>query len=87
MQEIIDKNIIIEKKKMPKKEAIDIFKSYKMQDKVDLLHWVQEEYVNLYKLEDRYDYFYGDMAYSTGVLKYFDLLYYNPGFILMVPKS
>ena len=42
---------------MPKKEAIDIFKSYKMQDKVDLLHWVQEEYVNLYKLEDRYDYF------------------------------
>lgn len=86
MQEIIDKNIIIEKIKMPKKEAIDIFKSYKMQDKVDLLHWVQEEYVNLYKLEDRYDYFYGDMAYSTGVLKYFDLLYYNPGFILMVPS-
>ncbi|MDU7953926.1 MAG: nucleoside kinase [Clostridium perfringens] len=86
MQEIIDKNIIIEKIKMPKKEAIDIFKSYKMQDKVDLLHWVQEEYVNLYKLEDRYDYFYGDMAYSTGILKYFDLLYYNPGFILMVPS-
>ncbi len=86
MQDIIDKNIIIEKIKMPKKEAIDIFKSYKMQDKVDLLHWVQEEYVNLYKLEDRYDYFYGDMAYSTGVLKYFDLLYYNPGFILMVPS-
>ncbi|EGT3617052.1 nucleoside kinase [Clostridium perfringens] len=86
MQEIIDKNIIIEKIKMPKKEAIDIFKSYNMQDKVDLLHWVQEEYVNLYKLEDRYDYFYGDMAYSTGVLKYFDLLYYNPGFILMVPS-
>ncbi|MDK0908391.1 nucleoside kinase [Clostridium perfringens] len=86
MQEIINKNIIIEKIKMPKKEAIDIFKFYKMQDKVDLLHWVQEEYVNLYKLEDRYDYFYGDMAYSTGVLKYFDLLYYNPGFILMVPS-
>ena len=47
MQEIINKNIIIEKIKMPKKEAIDIFKSYKMQDKVDLLHWVQEDYVNL----------------------------------------
>ena len=26
------------------------------------------------------------MAYSTGVLKYFDLLYYNPGFILIVPS-
>ncbi|MDZ4993921.1 nucleoside kinase [Clostridium perfringens] len=86
MKEIIDKNIVIEKVKVPKKEAIDIFKSYKMKDKVDLLHWVQEEYVNLYKLEDRYDYFYGDMAYSTGVLKYFDLLYYDPGFILMVPS-
>ncbi|HHD2751406.1 TPA: nucleoside kinase [Clostridium perfringens] len=86
MKEIIDKNIVIEKVKVPKKEAIEIFKSYKMKDKVDLLHWVQEEYVNLYKLEDRYDYFYGDMAYSTGVLKYFDLLYYDPGFILMVPS-
>lgn len=86
MQDIIDKNIIIEKVKMSKKEAIDIFKAYKMQDKVNLLSWVQEEEVNLYKLEDRYDYFYGDMAYSTGVLKYFDLLFYNPGFILMVPS-
>ncbi|MDU5414360.1 MAG: nucleoside kinase, partial [Clostridium perfringens] len=32
--DLINKNIIIEKIKMPKKEAIDIFKSYKMQDKV-----------------------------------------------------
>lgn len=86
MKEIIDKNLIIEKVKMEKSKAIDIFKSYGMKDKVNLLNWVNSEFVNLYKLKDRYDYFYGDMAYSTGVLKYFDLLFYNPGFILMVPS-
>ncbi|MGG5461911.1 nucleoside kinase [Clostridium sp. B9] len=86
MKELIDKNIVIDKIKMKKSKAIDIFKAYGMKDKVDLLNWVESEFVNLYKLEDRYDYFYGDMAYSTGVLKYFDLLFYNPGFVLMVPS-
>lgn len=86
MKDIIDKNIEIEKIKVKKNQAIDIFRKYGMSDKVKLLKWVESEYVNLYKLEDRYDYFYGDMAYSTGTLKYFDLLFYNPGFILMVPS-
>ncbi|WP_300350837.1 nucleoside kinase [Clostridium sp.] len=86
MQEIINKNIKIEKVKMKKEKAIDIFKKYGMSDKVELLKRVESEWVNLYKLEDRYDYFYGDMAYSTGVLKYFDLLFYNHGFVLMVPS-
>ncbi|MPQ44737.1 nucleoside kinase [Clostridium tarantellae] len=86
MQEIIKKNIVIEKLEFKKEDAIEIFKKYKMEDKVKLLQNVKVEKVKLYKIEDRYDYFYGDMAYSTGILKYFDVIFYEPGFILSLPS-
>lgn len=87
MKEIINKNIVIEKCQVKKKDAINIFKQYKMNDKVRLLSSLKNDTVKLYKIEDRYDYFYGNMAYSTGVLKYFDLEYYEPGFVLTFPKA
>lgn len=31
------------------------------------------------------DYFYGYMAYSTGILKYYKLIPYNEGFVLQMP--
>lgn len=86
MEEIIDKNIIIEKYEFSREDAIKIFESYGMNDKVKLLSNIKTPKVKLYKIEDRYDYFYGDMPYSTGVLKYFDLMYYEPGFILRLPS-
>ncbi|MDU0955036.1 MAG: nucleoside kinase, partial [Bradyrhizobium sp.] len=57
------------------------------EDKVLLLNYVNFETVNLYNLDGRYDYFYGQMAYSTGVIKAFDLMYYDPGFVLRYPKK
>ncbi|MEG1870556.1 MAG: nucleoside kinase [Peptostreptococcaceae bacterium] len=85
MQEIINKNISIDKVRVKREKAIQIFKSYGMDDKVLLLEQVEFEYVNLYELDGRYDYFYGYMAQSTGVIKAFDVMYYDPGFILRYP--
>lgn len=85
MQEIIDKNIPIKKISVSKSEAIKIFKGYKMNDKVRLLSHVQTDKVKLYELDGRYDYFYGSMAYSTGVIKLFDLFCHKDGFMLMYP--
>ena len=65
MKEIISKDIPIHKIKVTREEAIKIFKGYGMEDKVSLLKHVDFENVNLYELEGRYDYFYGQMAYST----------------------
>ncbi|MGH4124958.1 MAG: nucleoside kinase [Clostridium sp.] len=87
MREIIKLDIPIRKITLSKAKAIEIFKSYNMQDKVKLLKYVNSEEVKLYELDGRYDYFYGPMAYSTGVLKTFDLIYYEPGFILRYPTS
>lgn len=87
MKEIIEKDIKINKKCFLKEEAIEVFKNYGMNDKVRLLSSIDLEKVNLYELDGQYDYFYGPMAYSTGVLKIFDLIYYDPGYILRFPTS
>ena len=86
MIELINKDIPIKKIKVKRKEAIEIFKGYGMDDKVSLLNHVSFEDVSLYELDGRYDYFYGQMASSTGIVKGFDLIYYSPGFVLRYPK-
>lgn len=85
MKDIIEKDIPINKVKVKREEAIRIFKGYGMDDKVSLLNHVNFENVNLYELEGRYDYFYGQMAYSTGAIRAFNLSEYDPGFVLENP--
>lgn len=85
MQELINQDLPINKIKVKREEAIEIFRGYGMEDKISLLKHVDFETVNLYELDGRYDYFYGQMAYSTGVIKAFDLIYYNPGFVIRFP--
>lgn len=87
MAEIIKADITIKKVALSKVKAVEIFTSYDMQDKVRLLKYVNTEEVKIYELDGRYDYFYGPMAYSTGILQTFDLIYYEPGFILRYPTS
>lgn len=87
MREIIKADIPIKKISLSKGKAIEIFKAYNMEDKVKLLKYVNSEEVKLYELDGLFDYFYGPMAYSTGVLSTFDLIYYEPGFILRYPTS
>jgi uridine kinase len=85
MREIIKADIPVRKIALSKAKAVEIYTEYDMQDKVKLLKYVNAEEVKIYELDGRYDYFYGPMAYSTGVLKTFDLIYYEPGFILRYP--
>jgi len=85
MQEIIDKDITINSIRISKEDAIEIFKAYKMEDKVKLLKYCDIKDVHLYELDGRYDYFYGPMGYSTGIIKVFDVFNYESGFILQRP--
>jgi uridine kinase len=87
MKELIDRDIPINTIKMPKDEAIRIFSSYGMMDKVKLLENICNSQVRLYELDGRYDYFYGKLGYSTGILQYFDVLYHEPGFLLRFPEE
>lgn len=86
MIEIINSDLPIEKNSFTKKEAIELFDKEGMDDKVSLLKSMELDSIDLYKIGDRYDYFYGLMLNSTGIIKTFDLKYYEPGFILRYPE-
>ena len=87
MQKLIDKNYPIKRIKVNREEAIKIFQNYGMTDKVKLLQQTGFKVVTLYELDGRYDYFYGPMWESTGVIKNFDVKFYNGGFILGYPTD
>lgn len=87
MEEVIGKDIPIKKVGVKREDAIKIFSDYKMDDKVRLLKHGNTDTVKLYELDGRYDYFYGSMAYSSGAIKLFDLVYYEPGFLLRYPRE
>ena len=85
MREIIAADEPIVKETMPTAEAIEFFKQQGHLDKVRLFQFRKTDQVNIYRLGDCTDYFYGYMVPATGYLKLFDLKYYLPGFILQFP--
>ena len=87
MVSLINRNLEIKKLSVTKEKAISIFNDYKMEEKIKLLSQLDYKTVHLYELDGRYDYFYGQMAYSTGIIKAFDLFKYAHGFVLQNPTE
>lgn len=85
MRSFVDKDIPITKHSEKTHTAEAIFESRRMHDKARLLHYRRSSRVNLYELDGVVDYFYGFMAPSTGMLKYFDIVPYERGFVLLFP--
>ena len=86
-QELIDKALPITKKVYPLDEAIEIFKKQGMTDKVSLLKYRRSSEINVYKLEDFYDYFYGYMCPNTSYIEHFQLDKYHDGMLLTLPMK
>lgn len=87
MEEMIKEDSPIEKIKVPKSEAVKIFESYGMEDKLRLLKYAPEGMISLYKCRGVYDYFYGPMVPSLGYLEVFDLKHMPSGFLIMLPNK
>ncbi len=87
MQDIVERDVVIEKKRIATGDAIELFHEYGMYDKKKLFRYRRSSRTNIYSLEKYEDYFYGYMPYSTGMLKYFDLLYYEGGIMLVLPSK
>ena len=87
MKEIVEQKLPIVKRNMPTREAMDIFASHGMRDKERLFSFRRSSSVNVYRLEDFEDYFYGYMAPDSGYLKYFDLCMYEKYVILQLPDQ
>lgn len=87
MKVIIEANLAITKKSYPKADAIDLFKKYKMNDKINIFRFRMSSSINIYCLGDFYDYYYGYMMPSTGYINLFDLIPYTGGMMLVLPKN
>ncbi|MDK2866487.1 MAG: uridine kinase [Clostridiales bacterium] len=87
MLETIKADLPFEKVTVRKSEAIAIFEKLQMPTKVALLKYRDSDWINLYKLEDQIDYFYGYMVPSTGYIEHFEIIKYDEGIILMHPTK
>ena len=86
MQGIINDNLPIEKKILTLEEAISLYEKAGKADKLGLLETRMKTHVSTYTCGDTFNYFYGVMPISTGYMKYFELLKYEKGILLVYPR-
>ena len=86
MHELVEQKILIHKRNVNTDKAIELFRRHGMHDKEKLFYYRRVSRVNIYNIEEFEDYYYGYMVPDTGYLKYFDLLLYDKGFVLMMPN-
>lgn len=87
MRNIVSQNLPITQKKLTRKEAEELYEqenSSKGRLQLDLKN---NEIINMYYCENYYNYIYEDIAINTGIVKIFDLVKYDDGFLLRYPSS
>ncbi len=87
MREYAEQKIPIMKRSMNTDEAVELFTRHKMYDKARLFCYRRVSRVNVYSIGGFEDYYYGYMAQNTGYIRYFDLILYEDGFVLMLPTA
>ncbi len=87
MQEIIDRNICINKAMLSIDDAKQMFLNQGMKDKLSLLENLGTDEIRVYELDGYYDMFYGYVAPNTNVIYKFDLKLFNSGLILRYPSK
>lgn len=85
MREIVREEMPIEKRSVRTREAIELFRRHGMYDKEQLFEYRLSSKVNIYKMNEFEDYYYGYMVPSAGYLKYFKLYLYDEGFVIQMP--
>lgn len=86
MREMVEAALPITKKGYPLADAIEIFKKEGLEDKVRLLRYRRSSEVNVYKLDEFGDYFYGYMLPNTAYVKWFMVEKYHDGLLLHLPS-
>ena len=85
--ELVDANITLQRKRFSKGEAISHFRKMNQLDKARLLAWRDESYFDVYTYGDFADYYYGELAPSTGYVQVWDILPAEGGFMFLYPDD
>ncbi|SFU58768.1 nucleoside kinase [Butyrivibrio sp. INlla21] len=86
-KQLVDMAIPIVKNVYPIDEAIELFREQGMTDKVALLKYRRSSEINIYKLQDFYDYFYGYMLPNTSYIENFMITRKGEGLMLTLPPK
>ena len=84
-QNIVDSDYLFTRLTVSRLEAINFFNKKKLYDKASILKYISNTYINLYRIDNIYDYFYGKMAYSTGQIDLFKIKKVDNGYVLFTP--
>jgi len=87
MQELVDQKAVFLKGSYSLNDALAIFAKQGMDDKERLFRYRRTSAVNIYECEGYYDYYYGYMMPNAGYVKWFDLIPYDNGFMLLLPTK
>ncbi len=86
MLELVEKKMPFMKRSYPLEDAMELFRSRGMKDKERLFRYRMSSLVNIYEIEGYCDYYYGYMLPNAGYVKWFDLMPYEEGFMLLLPS-
>ena len=87
MFELVKADLPFIRKEYETEKAYEIFKKCGLIDKCELLETRTQVYTSVYQFDDIYDYFYGHLVPSSSYLKYFDLIKYYDGMLLVFPQK
>ena len=85
MHAIAEKDYPIVKSRWTRQQAMAYFAAQGQEDTVRLLAYRPFEHFDVYTCDGLSEYFYGDMALSTGAIRQFALRFYYPGMVLLLP--
>ncbi len=84
---LVDADIPLIRRRVDTQTAIKRFMASGKDDKAQLLHYRSVEYFDEYAYGDFSDYYYGELAPSTGYLQVWDVLPAQGGFLFVYPDS
>jgi len=87
MQEIIDKDLSIKQVAMSRKEAQKFYDETNTSKGRLQFDFKENEPIYMYYCEDYYNYCFGTIANRTGVIKIFDIVKYDDGYLIRYPSS
>ena len=87
MSELVQEKVPFMKRAYPIDDAMELFRKNKMVDKERLFKYRRSSFVNIYEIDGYYDYYYGYMLPNAGYVKWFDVLPYAEGFMMLLPTA
>ena len=87
IQQLVEQDIPLIRRRVKLKDAIDRYRADGQEDKARLLSWRPWDFFDEYAYKDFADYYYGEMAPSTGYLKVWDVISADGGFLFLYPDE